>query len=95
MNTFRDYLKTYIRIEDDDWNLFISKLEWKQYKQGQTILRKGHVENYLSFIISGIMRFYLIEKEEELTFNILCEQELTCAFDSFFCSNLHSFKVRH
>ena len=43
----------------------------------------GKVENYVSFIESGIIRYFVQEKEKEITFEIAFENSFATAYDSF------------
>lgn len=53
------------------------------FEKKEIITGKGDTENYLSFIESGTVRFYIPDMENELTFNFSFGKEFTCAYDSF------------
>ena len=55
----------------------------KIFDKNEIITELGETENYLSFIESGIVRFYIPNVENELTFNFSFDKEFTCAYDSF------------
>jgi CRP-like cAMP-binding protein len=66
-----------------DWNFFRSKLECINYPSRTVILKKGQVEQYLSFIEKGIVRFYIPQEDRELTFSFSFANNFVSAYDSF------------
>jgi hypothetical protein len=51
--------------------------------QRRVVTQQGELENYLSFVERGAIRFYIPGDEHELTFNFSFDREFTCAYDSF------------
>lgn len=85
MHNIRKYLEKTLIIEDSDWDFFTSRLEKRTVKKRTKLLKIDEVENHISFISSGIVRF-LIPKEEiekEVTFGFCFEDEFVSAYDSF------------
>ena len=70
MHNIRKYLEKTLTIEDSDWSFFTSRLEKKIIKKRTKLLSIGEIENNISFISSGIVRFLIpkeqIEKERKL-----------------------------
>ncbi|MGY3795720.1 Crp/Fnr family transcriptional regulator [Aquimarina sp. 433] len=66
-----------------DWDFFSSKLQKKTVKKKSDLIKVGMIENYLSFISEGIVRFYIPKEETDLTFGFLFENEFVTAYDSF------------
>ncbi|MCH3885024.1 Crp/Fnr family transcriptional regulator [Tenacibaculum aquimarinum] len=85
MQNIRKYLEKTLTIEDDDWNLFTSKLKKQTVKKRTKLLSLGQVENHISFISSGIVRFLITKEdvEKEITFGFCFENEFVSAYDSF------------
>ncbi|WP_452221277.1 Crp/Fnr family transcriptional regulator [Lacinutrix salivirga] len=85
MKNIRDYIEETISVNDADWELFSSKLIQREFKKKDKLIKVGEVENYISFIQSGIARF-LIPKEDnekDITFGFCFENEFISAYDSF------------
>ena len=85
MHNIRTYLESTLSIEDSDWNFFTSKLEKRTVKKRTKMLQINEIENHISFISSGIVRF-LIPKEDtskEVTFGFCFDNEFVSAYDSF------------
>ena len=70
MHNIRTYLESTLSIEDSDWNFFTSKLEKRTVKKRTKMLQINEIENHISFIASGIVRF-LIPKEDIVCFEMI------------------------
>ncbi|HTI10340.1 MAG TPA: Crp/Fnr family transcriptional regulator [Puia sp.] len=66
-----------------DWEFFLSKLQQRSFSKKEMILSVGKVEKYVSFIESGIVRYFVQEGEKEITFEIAFESSFATAYDSF------------
>jgi CRP-like cAMP-binding protein len=85
MHKFRDYIEKITPINDGDWDLFSSKLVQHVFTKKSLLLDIGSIENQISFIEKGIVRF-LIPKEDiekEITFGFCFVNEFVSAYDSF------------
>ncbi|PRX56960.1 Crp/Fnr family transcriptional regulator [Flagellimonas meridianipacifica] len=76
-----------------DWDFFSSKLYRETVKKDATLINIGEVENYLSFISEGIVRFYIPQEESDLTFGFLFENEFITAYDSFITRTPSQYQI--
>ena len=83
MEQIRSEFEVHGPMPDNDWQLFASKLEKVELKAKKPLLNVGKVENYLSFIESGTVRFYIPQGENDLTFGFVFEGGFVSAYDSF------------
>lgn len=83
MGHIREYYEKIIKLQESEWNFIASHFEKQLFAKGEIITRQGETENYLFFIEKGLIRFYIPDEENELTFNFSFEKEFTCAYDSF------------
>ncbi|WP_109831873.1 Crp/Fnr family transcriptional regulator [Reichenbachiella versicolor] len=83
MEEIKQFIDSIHPMSDSDWNLFSSKLHKEKLGKNAPIIEMGAIENYLSFISKGIVRFYIPHIENELTFGFLFENEFVTAYDSF------------
>lgn len=84
MEQIRRFLKTfYIDFSDQDWLIISSKLTRQDFRKRTVILAKGQVEDYVSFIEDGIVRYYIPKENKELTFEITFAGDFMGAYDSF------------
>lgn len=83
MNQIRKQFEQFVTIPDKDWDIFTSKLLRREFHKKTLILNEGQVENYISFIEEGIIRFFIPKDGKELTFSFIFNDEMLCAYDSF------------
>ncbi len=73
----------YADLSEQDWLMLSSKFMMQEFPKKNLILKKGMVENYVSFIDEGIVRYYLPKEEKEVTFEITFSNDFMGAYDSF------------
>ena len=79
----KKYLEQLCPISQGDWELFSSRLQRRVFDRKQQVLRAGEVENYVSFIEQGIVRYYVEEGDKDITFELAFENSLAAGYDSF------------
>jgi CRP-like cAMP-binding protein len=79
----KKFLEQFCPIPDADWELFSVKLERRVFDRKQQVIRPGEVENYISFLDQGIVRYYVEEDGKDITFEIAFENTLASVYDSF------------
>ncbi len=94
MKVIKRYIENNIcSINQTDWDFFSSKLHKENLKKKSKIIKIGAVENYLSFISEGIVRFYIPKEENDLTFGFVFENEFVTAYDSFITQNPSNYEI--
>lgn len=93
MNEVRNFIQNITPINDSDWQFFSSKLQEVELKKHSIILKLGAVENHLSFITKGIVRFYVPGEEVDLTFGFLFENEFVTGYDSFLTQTPSEYQI--
>lgn len=83
MEQIRHYFEQTTKLSDEDWSIFSSKLIKESCPKRTLLLTAGQTESHLSFIQEGIIRFYIPNKEHELTFSFAFDNEFVSAYDSF------------
>lgn len=81
----RTYLEKSLTIDDSDWEFFTSRLKLRKVKKRTKLLKVGEIENHISFIDKGVVRFFIpnIDREKETTFGFCFNDEFVSAYDSF------------
>lgn len=69
---------------ESDLSEFLSCIKTRNFSANELILADGQLENYLSFIDTGIVRYYVIANEKEITFDFAFKDSFYCAYDSFY-----------
>jgi CRP-like cAMP-binding protein len=83
MNQIRSYFENLVPLTDIDWEIFSAKLTRCEFPKNTLLLKAGIIENHLSFIEKGIIRFYIPKEENDLTFGFAFDNNFVCAYDSF------------
>lgn len=85
MEKVRQYFETIfsVKLSEEDWQLFSSKIVLEEFSRKHTFLKVGQMENYLSFIDSGIVRYFIPKIENDITFAFVFANNFASAYDSF------------
>lgn len=60
MQTYKDFIHKHINLEEEDWNLFQSRMEIRHFKKGDIISYQDDIWTELLYINSGFIRSYII-----------------------------------
>ncbi|WP_316636440.1 Crp/Fnr family transcriptional regulator [uncultured Flavobacterium sp.] len=71
-------------FSENDITEFLSCLKTRKFSANELILSNGQLENYLSFIDTGIVRYFVIANDKEITFDFAFRNSFYCAYDSFY-----------
>lgn len=93
MNLVRNALEKYVLLSEDEWLFFSSKLTKQDYPKKTLLLKKGQLENQLSFIEKGILRFYIPNEIDDLTFSFSFSNDFTSAYDSFITQQPSTYNI--
>lgn len=83
MDNLRRHIEQFVDISEDEWNFFASKFQYVEVPKKELLLKVGEIENYLSFIESGIIRFFVPGIENDITFVFAFDGWFVSAYDSF------------
>ena len=85
MELIRHYFEQAIKqkISDTDWQFFGSKLIRQEFPKNHRLIKQGEIEDYLSFIETGAVRYYIPNVENDLTFAFAFNGNFCSAYDSF------------
>lgn len=84
MKLIREYFEKFMKLSDEDWLIFSSKLIKEEFSKNHILLQVGQTENYLSFIESGIIRFFIPKEENDVTFSFIFSNTFMSGYESFF-----------
>jgi CRP-like cAMP-binding protein len=85
MEQIRQYFETVakLKLADKDWEFFASKITRQEFPKNHTLLKIGQTEDYLSFIETGVVRYYIPKVENDLTLAVVFANSFASAYDSF------------
>lgn len=93
MQRIRTYFEQIAPLSEEDWKVFSSKLKRIIYPKRTTLLPVGEVENYLSFIENGSVRYFIPKAEEDLTFGFCFAGDFTSAYESFVTRYASTYQI--
>ncbi len=83
MGYIKEFIEQLTTLSEQEWQLIASYFERRELPKKTQLIRLGETEHYLSFIEKGVVRYYIPDDDNELTFGFSFTKEFTCAFDSF------------
>lgn len=83
MLKIKEFFEEFVEINDEEFEVFTSKLVKVKYPKKSIILEKGKVEQALSFIEKGIVRFNIPKLDYDFTFGFAFENSFVSGYDSF------------
>ena len=96
MKQIKSYLEQIATISNKDWAFFMSKLESRTIAKKEIFLKLNDVENYISFIESGVVRLYIPKDnpEKEITFGFSFKDQFISAYDSFLTQEPSAYQLQ-
>ncbi|WDF66593.1 Crp/Fnr family transcriptional regulator [Flavobacterium sp. KACC 22763] len=83
-NLLQENIRKRIEVTDDEMSYFIFLLQQKKYNRKQILHREGEISHSFTFIVSGCVKSYLIDKKGE-------EHILTIAPSDWWITDINSF----
>jgi CRP-like cAMP-binding protein len=71
-------------FQEKELESFLSKLTIRHFSANETIISNGQIENYMSFINYGMVRYFVVAKDKEITIDFAFKDCFYCAYDSFY-----------
>ena len=93
MEQIRQHFERTFKLHDQDWLIFSSKLTRQEFPKKHILLKTGQIENYLSFIEKGVLRFYIPNEENDRTFAFAFDNSFVSAYDSFLTRTPSAYHV--
>jgi CRP-like cAMP-binding protein len=94
MQQIKLHFEKIVTLSDKDWQAFSSKLTRQEFPKNHILLKAGQTERHLSFIESGIVRFYIPKDENDLTFGFAFDNSFVSAYDSFLTQQPAVYNVK-
>ena len=80
---FRTALEEGAPISDENWASIKPHLKIRHFEKGESIIRAGEIENYLSAVAHGCVRHFVHKEGDEVNFEFAFENELSNSYASF------------
>jgi CRP-like cAMP-binding protein len=83
LEMLRQFILGYVALTEEEFAVLADKLVLRQFDRRQLLVRVGEVEDYLSFVVTGLARMYFLKGKTEMITNIAKEGELISSSSSF------------
>ena len=93
MKSIRKKLNAFAEQSNDDWEYFSSRFEVASYPKKSAILKEGQTEKKLSFLETGILRLYIPNMENDITFGFVFPGNFVSAYDSFLTQTPSRYQI--
>lgn len=93
MQKIREYFEQITPLSEEEWQLFASKLTRREFPKKTLLLKLGQKENYLSFIETGVVRFFIPKEENDLTFGFSFANGFVSAYDFFLTQTSSTYQL--
>lgn len=93
MEVIKKFIDNIYPMNSSDWDFFSSKLFKENFKKKSILIKIGGIEGHMSFITKGIVRYYIPQEENDLTFGFLFENQFVTAYDSFITQSHSSYQI--
>src|SRR5690349_11693400 len=83
LELLRQFVSGFVVLSEEDFSLLAGKIVVRSFDRREMLLRPGEVEQYMNFVVTGLVRMYFYKGRTEVITNIAKEQELVAASASF------------
>jgi CRP-like cAMP-binding protein len=83
LELLRQYVSGYVALTKEEFALVADRLAIRSFDKKQQLLRVGEVEDYMNFIVKGLVRMYFYKGKTEVVTNIAREGEIISSSSSF------------
>jgi CRP-like cAMP-binding protein len=96
LQQIKAHLDQIATISNEDWDFFTSKLQRRVIPKKTNFLKLDDIENYISFIESGVVRLYIPKEnpEKEITFGFSFKDQFISAYDSFLTQTPSAYQLQ-
>src|ERR1700730_15704294 len=93
LDTLRQYVSRYVALSNEEFALLARMLEIRNFDKKQQLIKAGEVENYLNFVVKGLVRKYFQKGKEEVITEIARENDIISSSVSFLSGELSTYFV--
>lgn len=83
LDMLRQYVSVYVALTNEEFTFLAEKIVVRSFDRKQQIVLAGDVEQYLNFIVKGLVRMYFYRGKTEVITNIAKEGQLVSSSASF------------
>ena len=83
LDALRQYISGFVSLINEEFTLLANTLVIRSFEKKELLLNAGEVENYLNFVVKGLVRKYFLKGRTEVITQIAREGELVNSSASF------------
>lgn len=81
---FIQFLNKFVSLSQDEYDQLLAPyIHVRKFGKKETVLREGEIENYINFILSGLVRKFYKKEKEEINTQISFENQIIHSQESF------------
>src|SRR5690242_2962520 len=93
LDTLKKYISGFVSLTNEEFALMASVLVIRNFDKKELLTRAGEVENYLNFVVKGLVRKYFYKGRTEIITQIAKEGEFVNSSASFLSGNPSPYLV--
>jgi CRP-like cAMP-binding protein len=93
LEMLRQYISGYVALTEEEFAVLGKRLVVREFDRRQLLVRVGEVEEYLNFVVKGLIRMYFLKGKTEMITNIAREGELISSSSSFLSAKPSYYNV--
>lgn len=82
-DVFKEQALRFVQFLPEEFEYYQQKVEYKEISKKGIILNEGEVENYIYFILEGVVRVFFQGDKREICVDFGFSNQLVCSFISF------------
>jgi CRP-like cAMP-binding protein len=83
LDMLRQYVSGYVALTNEEFALLAEKIAVRSFDKRQQLVGVGEVEQFMNFLVKGLVRMYFLKGRTEVITNIAKEGELISSSASF------------
>jgi CRP-like cAMP-binding protein len=93
LDTLKKYISGFVTLTNEEFALMANELVIRNFDKRELLTRAGEVENYLNFVVKGLVRKYFYKGRTEIITQIAKEGEFVNSSASFLSGNPSPYLV--
>jgi len=93
LDTLKKYISGFVSLTNEEFALMANELVIRNFDKRELLTRAGEVENYLNFVVKGLVRKYFYKGRTEIITQIAKEGEFINSSASFLSGNPSPYLV--
>ncbi len=83
LDMLRRYVTGYVALTNEEFTLLADNIVIRSFDRKQQLLKVGEVEQYMNFVVKGLVRMYFLKGRTEIITNLASEGQLVSSSASF------------